>query len=126
MTLAPTELVVISKSDFERCMRENKVFMLKIVKTLVKRLSDADILIERLALETVYERLVHFLLEHSEKGPETGKMVIKAGLTQTELASFIGASREMVSKIIKDLTEGGFLAKKGKGIVINKKFLISW
>lgn len=126
LTLAPSELVVISKSDFEICMTENKVFMLKIIKTLVKRLSDADTMIERLALETVYGRLVHFLLEHSEIEPETGKMVIKSGLTQIELASFIGASREMVSKIIKELTEGGFLVKKGKEIYINKKLPTSW
>lgn len=126
LTLAPSELVVIAKSDFETCMVENKVFMLKIIKTLVKRLYDADTMIERLALETVYGRLVHFLLEHSEKEPETGKMVVKASMTQTELASFIGASREMVSKIIKDLIEGGFLQKKGKDIYINKKLPTSW
>lgn len=126
LTLAPTELVVIAKSDFERGMAENKMFMLKIIKTLVKRLSDADTMIESLALETVYARLVHLLLEHAEKEPETGKMVIKAGMTQIELASFIGASREMVSKIIKELTEGGFLVKKGKEIFINKKLPTSW
>lgn len=126
LTLSPSELVVIAKSDFEICMAENKMFMLKIIKTLVKRLYDADIMIERLALETVYGRLVHFLLEHAEKETETGKMVVKASMTQTQLASFIGASREMVSKIIKDLIEGGFLQKKGKDIYINKKLPTSW
>lgn len=126
LAIAPSDLVVITKKDFEQCVGENKAFMLKIIKTLVRRLAYADTVIEGLALDSVYERLVHFLNDQSEQDAKTGFYVIREGMTQMELASVIGASREMVSKIMKDLKDGGFIERNGKELIIKKKLPPSW
>lgn len=125
VTLTPSDLIEIEKRDLEAIMEDNKILMSNLIKTLVRRLVAADNIIERLALENVYERLTHFLSEQAEKGP-SGRLVIKGGITQTQLAAIIGASREMVSKIMKVLTDGGFLTKKGRDLIINKKLPASW
>lgn len=126
LAIAPSDLIVIQKKEFELCMEENRNFMLKIIRTLVKRLARADTIIERLSLDSVYERLIHFLEEHSEPDPKTGEPVIRMWMTQMELASIIGASREMVSKIMKELVDGEFIVKNGKDLIIKKKFPPSW
>lgn len=125
VTITPSDLIEIEKRDLEAIMEANKILMHNLIKTLVRRLVAADNIIERLALENVYERLTHFLSEQAEKGP-SGRLVIKGGITHTQLAAIIGASREMVSKIMKVLTDGGFLTKKGKDLIINKKLPASW
>ena len=107
-------------------MKDNKMFMLKMIKILVKRVAAANITIERLALDNVYERLENFLKEHAVDDEKTGKKVIRGLPTQADLASIVGASREMVSKIIRELTDGGFVSKTGKEFVINKKLPASW
>lgn len=125
VTITPSDLIELEKRDLEAVMEANKILMSNFIKTLVRRLVAADNIIERLALENVYERLTYFLSEQAEKGP-SGRLVIEGGITHTQLAAIIGASREMVSKIMKVLTDGGFLTKKGKDLIINKKLPASW
>ncbi|HSF48363.1 MAG TPA: helix-turn-helix domain-containing protein, partial [Burkholderiales bacterium] len=50
-----------------------------------------------------------------------GKLVISGKLTQQDLANRIGASREMVSRIFRDLAIGGYITISGKTITIHKK-----
>ena len=126
LTLTESDLVLIDRNDFEAYMKDNKMFMLKMIKILVKRVAAANITIERLALDNVYERLAHFLTEHAVNDEKTGKKVIRGLPTQADLASIVGASREMVSRIIRDLTTGGFVSKTGKELIINKKLPTSW
>lgn len=59
------------------------------------------------------------LLELAEEG--NGGMMISQRLTQQEIASRIGASREMVSRILKDLSAGGYLTQSRAGIVLHRK-----
>lgn len=125
VTITPSDLIEMEKRDLEAVMEANKILMSNFIKTLVRRLVAADNIIERLALENVYERLTYFLSEQAEKGP-SGRLVIEGGITHMQLAAIIGASREMVSKIMKVLTDGGFLTKKGKDLIINKKLPASW
>ena len=47
-------------------------------------------------------------------------------LTQQELANMVGASREMVSRILKDLTTGGYIKIEDKRITISKKLPVGW
>lgn len=125
ITITPSDLIELEKRDLEAIMESNKILMSNLIKTLVRRLVTADNMIEMLALENVYERLTNFLSEQAEKEP-SGRLVIKGGITHTQLAAIIGASREMVSKIMKVLTDGGFLIKKEKDLIINKKLPPSW
>ena len=72
----------------------------------------------------VYGRVARTLLDLAEE--EDGKMVIRQRLTQRDIANMVGASREMVSRILKDLSIGGYITIKNKTITINEKLPPGW
>ena len=98
LAVTPCELVVIAKSDFKRCLAENFDVALYIMRNLVKRLRTADRQIESLALMDVYGRVARLLLEMAEE--ENGEQVIKRKISKQDIAKMIGASREMVSRVM--------------------------
>ena len=77
-----------------------------------------------LALLDVFGRLVKTL--YSLAKDKDGELAIDQKLTQQDLANRIGASREMVSRIMHDLAEGGYIAVDGKRVTIRKKIPSSW
>jgi CRP/FNR family cyclic AMP-dependent transcriptional regulator len=101
------EMLVISKADFRRCLQENFEVAFNIMKRLVERLREADRKIESLALMDVYGRVAKLLLEVSEV--QAGRRVIPRRLTKQDIAKMIGASREMVSRVMKDLEASGYI-----------------
>ncbi|MBI3525554.1 MAG: Crp/Fnr family transcriptional regulator [Betaproteobacteria bacterium] len=100
-------LVVIAKDDFKRCLAENFEVSLYIIENLVKRLRKADRKIESLALIDVYGRVARLLLEMAEI--EEGRKVVRRRITRQEIAKTIGASREMVSRVMRDLQLQGLI-----------------
>ncbi len=101
------EMLVISKADFKRCLQENFEVAFNIMKRLVERLREADRKIESLALMDVYGRVAKLLLDVSEVQGE--RRVIPRRLTKQDIAKMIGASREMVSRVMKDLEASGYI-----------------
>ena len=77
-----------------------------------------------LALMDVYGRVARLLLESAEEVDR--KLVIHEALTQKEIASRVGCSREMVSRIFSDLSTGGYLSREGRTIVILKRPPARW
>jgi CRP/FNR family cyclic AMP-dependent transcriptional regulator len=112
------ELLVISKADFKRCLQENFEVALNIMKRLVERLREADRKIESLALMDVYGRVAKLLLEFSEV--HDGQKVIRRKLTKQDIAKMIGASREMVSRVMKDLEASGYIRVEEGQIVLDE------
>ena len=55
-----------------------------------------------------------------------GKLVIPDKLTQQEIAERVGASRDMVSRIFRDLSQGGYISVENRIITINKKPPARW
>jgi CRP/FNR family cyclic AMP-dependent transcriptional regulator len=82
----------------------------------VRRLREADRNIESLALLDVYGRVARLLLELSEE--ENGRRVVKKKISKQDMARMIGASREMVSKVMRDLEVSGFIASEDNLLVI--------
>ncbi|MDD5297858.1 MAG: cyclic nucleotide-binding domain-containing protein [Rhodocyclaceae bacterium] len=115
---APSELVVISKSDFKRVMQDNFDVALYIMRNLAHRLRVADRKIESLALLDVYGRVARLLLENAEKVGD--ELVVVKKITKQDMAKMIGASREMVSRVMKDLQTQG-LIEEGNGRVVLKE-----
>ena len=72
----------------------------------------------------VYGRVARTLLDMAE--PTGDKLEIKQKLTQRDIASMVGASREMVSRILKDLSTGGYITIQNKTITINEKLPPGW
>jgi len=104
-----SELVVITKADFRRCLADNFDVSLYIMRSLVKRLRTADRSIESLALMDVYGRVARLLLEKAEI--QNGRKVVTRKISRQDIGKMIGASREMVSRVMKELQEKGLIVE---------------
>ena len=94
------------------------------MRGIIKRLRLLSEDVKSLALMDVYGRVARVLLQLAkEKG---GTLVINQGVTQQDIASRVGASREMVSRILKDLKTGGYIEVKGRVITIKEKLPHGW
>ncbi|MBK7327288.1 Transcriptional regulator, Crp/Fnr family [Candidatus Propionivibrio aalborgensis] len=112
------ELLVIAKSDLMKALAENLDLCLNIMKSLVLRLREANRKIESLALMDVYGRVAKLLLDLSEK--ENGIRTIRRKITKQDMAKMVGASREMVSRVMKDLERSGYIRVEAGRIVLNE------
>ena len=107
VTVEQSEFVLVAKEDFKVLLKENFELSMVIMRGLVKRLRDADRKIESLALLDVYGRVARVLIEFSEN--VDGRQVIKGKLPRQDIAKMIGASREMVSRVMKGLEVEGYI-----------------
>ena len=116
VAVEPCELLILGKHEFERCMQYNFQVVKKLMQILVRRLREADRNIESLALLDVYGRVARLLLDMSED--DSGKRVVRQKISKQDMARMIGASREMVSKVMRDLEVGGYIISEGDHITI--------
>jgi len=119
--LEACELLSLSKRDFRRCLAENFEMAMTLMRGLVKRLREADQKIGSLALMDVYGRVARLLLEMSET--VEGQKVVTRKLAKQDIAKMIGASREMVSRVMKDLQSGGYIEVRPGSIFLHEKIL---
>ena len=124
ITTEKSSLSIISKANFEAFLEKHPEANLKIMRGIIKRLRLLSEDVKSLALMDVYGRVARVLLQLAkEKG---GTLVINQGMTQQDIASRVGASREMVSRILKDLKTGGYIEVKGRVITIKEKLPHGW
>ena len=116
-----TDMLVLGRAEFARCLPENSSLSYAILRGLVQRLRSADRQIESLALLDVYGRVARALLEMAELVGE--RNVIRNKVSRQDLAKVVGASREMVSRVMKDLEERGMIETQEDGSVILKELL---
>jgi CRP/FNR family cyclic AMP-dependent transcriptional regulator len=124
MTAEETKLAILSKTAFDQCMEDHPAMALTIMRGLARRLRELTENVRSLALMDVYGRVARLLLEMAEESDK--KMVIKQRLTQRDIASMVGASREMVSRILRDLSIGGYITVENKIITINERLPAAW
>ena len=121
LTTESCEFVVITKDDFNALLKNNFEIAMVIMRGLVKRLREADRKIESLALLDVYGRVARVLLEFSEE--IDGQKVVKGKLPRQDIAKMIGASREMVSRVMKGLEVGGYIEVRDDGSIVLRERL---
>ena len=114
-----SDLVTINKSDFQQILSDNFEVALAIMRGLAGRLRVADRNIESLALLDVYGRVARLLLDQSEV--VDGRRVINRPTTKQDIAKMIGASREMVSRVMKDLQLQGLIEETDDIIILHDK-----
>jgi CRP/FNR family transcriptional regulator, cyclic AMP receptor protein len=122
VTIEPCELLSIAKRDFKKCMAENFQMTEAVMRGLVKRLREADRKIGSLALLDVYGRVARLLLDMAEN--VDGEKVVTKRLPKQDIAKMIGASREMVSRVMKDLQTGGYIEMRGSTIVLRDTIML--
>jgi len=116
VSIEACELLSIAKRDFKKCLAENFEMAQAVMRGLVRRLRDADRKIGSLALLDVYGRVARLLLDMSET--VDGEKIVTKRLPKQDIAKMIGASREMVSRVMKDLQMGGYIEVRGSSIVL--------
>ena len=114
-----TDVLMLGRAEFARCLTENASMSLVVMRGLVKRLRHADRKIESLALLDVYGRVAHALLDFAVSDTQ-GQRVIKEKISRQDLAKMVGASREMVSRVMKDLEERGLIEALPGGATLLK------
>jgi CRP/FNR family cyclic AMP-dependent transcriptional regulator len=124
MTLEPVRLCVVSKSDFQRCIEDNPRIAMELLRSLAGRVRTLTENAKNLALLDVYGRVARTLL--SLATDNDGQLEIEERLTHQDLANRVGASREMVSRIMKDLSTGGYIQVKDRKITIRGKLPPAW
>lgn len=124
MTLTPTKVMMISKANFKKWLNENPDMSFNLIRALTKQVRALTDSVKNLALMDVYGRVAHTLLDLAED--EDGIKVVKQKLTHQDIANMVGASREMVSRILKDLSTGGYITVDKKYIIINEKLPAGW
>jgi CRP/FNR family transcriptional regulator, cyclic AMP receptor protein len=122
VTIEPCELIAIAKRDFKKCMMENVEMSMAVMRGLVRRLREADRKIGSLALLDVYGRVARLLLDMSEN--VNGEKIVTKRLPKQDIAKMIGASREMVSRVMKDLQTGGYIEMRGSSIVLRDTIML--
>jgi len=122
VSIEPCELLSIAKRDFKKCLAENFEMAQAVMRGLVRRLRDADRKIGSLALLDVYGRVARLLLDMSED--VNGQKVVTKRLPKQDIAKMIGASREMVSRVMKDLQMGGYIEVRGSNIVLRDSIIL--
>jgi CRP/FNR family cyclic AMP-dependent transcriptional regulator len=131
--LAPCLCAVVPNAQVLAFVKERSSFAVELLNKTISRARKATAAASAMALLDVYERLVQalHLQAHSEtqtSANDTLVFPIKLQLiTHTEIAARIGASREMVSKLMKDLVSGGYLGvDKERYITLLKKLPQHW
>ena len=118
MTLEPSRFAIIPKHKFREFLRSHPEFAIQLIEKLIRRTRALTESVKSLALMDVYGRVARLLLELGRD--DGGKLVVDEKLTQQDIASRVGASREMISRILKDLSVGGYITVDKRRITINK------
>jgi CRP/FNR family transcriptional regulator, cyclic AMP receptor protein len=124
ITLEPCRLGVVRREDFVKFVQSSPAFATHFIHRLIGRIRTLTHSVSSLALMDAYGRVARELLESSVT--QDGVQMVPEKLTQSEIASRVGCSREMVSRIFKDLVQGGYISVHPDRIVICRKPPAKW
>jgi CRP/FNR family cyclic AMP-dependent transcriptional regulator len=124
ITLESCEFMAITKEAFKNVLMQSPETSMAVMRGLVRRLREADMKIETLALLDVYGRVARVLLDFSEV--VGGQRVVRNKLPRQEIAKMIGASREMVSRVMKGLEIDGYIVSMPQGQLLLREKLSNY
>jgi CRP/FNR family transcriptional regulator, cyclic AMP receptor protein len=122
-TIEPCQFAIIPGTDLRKLLIEHPDIALIIIKNLIQETRDLTENVRGLAMD-VYGRVSRMLLALAVE--QRGNFVIPEKLTQQEIASRVGTSREVINRILRDLTIGGYIRVKARTITINKPLPSRW
>src|SRR5262247_997264 len=118
--LEDTEVLFISRKDFQNFCREHPDVGLKVIAVVGSRLRRLVGIIEELSFTTVRQRLIALILRLAKASHTRSKEGIHVELTKShqDLAAELGTVRELVSRNLSRLQAEGFLDLEGRKIVV--------
>ncbi len=124
ITAEPTTCAIVTRVQFQGFLAAHPEFAQHLIETLIRRVRMATEDVKSLALSDVYGRLVRLL--NALATVENGTTAVREKLTQQEIADRVGASRDMIGKLMKDLVAGGYLQVEDRTITFLKKLPPGW
>jgi CRP/FNR family cyclic AMP-dependent transcriptional regulator len=124
MTLEPTQFLIVPQEDFREFISKSPEFSLHLIRKLIRRVRALTNDVKSLALMDVYGRVARMLLDLAVE--RDGALVIESRPTQQEMANRVGASREMISRILGDLAGGGYIEVERDRIKIARTLPRAW
>lgn len=124
ITIESCDFMSLNKESFKSMLTSSPEICMRIMKFLVRRLREADKKIETLALLDVYGRVARVLLDFSEL--VGNDRIVRSKLPRQEIAKMIGASREMVSRVMKGLEVEGYIVPMPEGKLMLREKLSSY
>jgi CRP/FNR family cyclic AMP-dependent transcriptional regulator len=124
MTLEPTTCSVVTRVTLKDHIAKHPEFAFELLAKVIRRARRATESARDLALLDVYGRVRR--LFDSIAVERDGTRLIPEKLTHQEIADRVGSSREMISRLLKDLTEGGYISVSEKLITLRKPLPPNW
>lgn len=118
--LEDTEVLFVSRKDFQNFCREHPDVALKVIAVVGSRLRRLVGIIEELSFTTVRQRLITAILRLAEASHTRSKEGVHIELPKShqDLAAELGTVRELVSRNLSRLQAEGFLELEGRKIVV--------
>lgn len=110
---------VVQGSELRQFLAAHPDFAMHLTHKLIRMVRRLTEQVRSLALQDVYGRMVRVLTELSEPAGE--ERIVRQKLTQQDIADRVGSSREMINRVMKELTTGGYVAVRDGRHVIMKK-----
>lgn len=123
--IEPTVCAVVTRETLLQHIAEHPDFALALIVRLIRRARLATESARSMALLDVYSRLKRLLEERSAPNPD-GTRRIAERLTHQAIASEIGCSREMVSRLLKDLEQGGYVSVTQRQLALLRELPARW
>jgi CRP/FNR family cyclic AMP-dependent transcriptional regulator len=125
MTLETSLCALVSRQAVQEHLDAEPGFAMDLVAQVIRRARAATETARQMALLDVYGRVIATL--ESQQGPATTQSPVQlTQITHQQIASRVGASREMVSRLLKDLEKGGYIELGVKRITLIKKLPARW
>ena len=125
MTLEPCLCAIVGRAAMTEHLEQTPEFVRHLLARMIGRVRSATEKARELALKDVYGRVVTAL--EAGRGPAaSGTPVTLAPITHQAIASLVGSSREMVSRLLKDLERGGYVELGVKKITLKRKLPARW
>ncbi len=124
MTVEATTCAVVTRASFRDFVLAHPEFAMHLIVKLIQRVRVTTENVKSLALSDVYGRLVRLITTLAVE--RNGVWLVPEKLTQQDIAERVGASRDMISRLLKDLVGGGYLAIQDHTITVLKKPPAGW
>ena len=125
MCLEAGTFSVVSRAAVREVIAANPDFAFQLMSTVIARARLMTDMVKNLALLDVYGRVARLLLQLAVE-QDDGRLVVSERLTQQNIADRVGASRDMVNRIFKDLSAGGYIRLENRQVVILRKPPARW
>lgn len=124
ITLEPTTCSVVTRAELREHIKQNPDIAFDLLAKVIRRARRATENVKNLALLDVYGRVTRLLNELAVE--QDGARVVAEKLTHQDIAERVGASREMVSRLLKDLAQGGYVEVRDRQILLRKPLPPAW